>query len=1082
MKMKLILLVAALLITSSKLGYSASIEAGESVAIDNNGNPQLNEREALKNTVSGELVENRGEILIEGTHPSNNSNLAGIRVDGADVINSGTIKLTTYDAGQGINAKNSTVENSGRIEISGGSTRGIVATDSEISNSGEVDIIEGSRMATGIEVFGGSSTNSGTISVGGSMSNGMSAWEGAVQENKGEITVTGDQSVAMISQGNSTSLNTGKITSEAYQGRGIISYEGSHLENSGEIVMGGYQNFGMVSDNKSGAPSTNNVVNNGEIRMTGDISVAMAGMGINEIQNNGTIYIEGSGGVGIKYSNVNDVKNDGEIILKGTANWAFGVDIVKDTEVKSVGNISIIDSTSSGAIKVEGSVEKGINEAEVSVKNGSGIAVIKVDNTGEAINRGIIDIEGGKNNYGIHSKDGKKVSNENLISIGGTQSAAIYSPGGEFIQNTGTIELKGDTQTGIYYENEDAGLVNTGEIIITGNNGTAFDVNSEKNTSVRSVGNVTIAEGASNSSAAYAKYSIKTATNEGSIKVHGKKSSGLTGLDGTTLENKGTIFVDTNESYGIYAVNDATVINEGHISNIAEDGIAIFMGVEDSNLYMDTNSTITGSVYSAGGVATFYGTNTNDSLAVHDINYDLVNFSHLDLKEGSFNVGNDTLLIAPKSNVLASDHFDTSEYSGSLVISEGAEVTMQVGVNEGLSSTIHAETMSIEGKLNYMPIDQVYVTEEDEIIITNIFTEEEITGVSDETVDVINVVEGWSGDYLLSEDNTNLSLVLTRSSEGKYLPDSYYDGVFNYPHTYLDVKNVNEAAQITRTFGVIDKIHNEEIPYMFEVTAIGGAGNYDGGDGKGKFNYRRYGNEVKFYNKITDDILYEGGFSYIESNIKYRHLSKEKMQSYTLTSSLAREFDDGFKLGGYISASLNKHDLERGVTGKKIILNTDYDTFTGKVGTALGHEYRVDKNTLYTSYLDVGVLYQYTEDYTERGDTNYAMHISENETFTPVLSLGVDRTVRDKNIRTNIGAKLNYYMGDPMERRESYFLFKPEVRYDVEPVNMPEVTVAFNMGAEIDLSTRVSVFLNGKIEAGKDLWEALGRIGVTYEF
>ncbi|WP_281833474.1 autotransporter outer membrane beta-barrel domain-containing protein [Propionigenium maris] len=1081
--MKSILFLAALIVTSSKISYSTEIGEGTKVIVDNEGNPQLLEREGLKNTNPGQELVNKGEIFVEGTHPSHNSNLAAIRAtDKSHVKNIGIINIESYGGGMGIVADDSTVENIGTMKIEGENNIGIYGGNgSNIENSGEIDITEYSRNVAAMESHGGRSTNSGKIIVGGSMSQGMVGFSDANQKNTGEITVSGTNSAAIEGKGDSKSFNEGIIRSDAYQGRGMISYEGSQLENSGEIIMEGYRNYGIVSDNKSGNPSLNNAVNNGTIHMKGDFGVGLTGIGINEVQNNGTILMEGSEGTAVTYTNVNEVKNDGEIIIKGNGNWAFAVDEVKDSEVKSVGKVSIIDSTNSGAIEVKNNIQKGIVEGDVDVKNGSGIAVISVENTGEAINRGNINIVDGSSNFGIHSEDGKKTINEKLISLGGKGGAAIYNPGGEFIQNKGEIVIKGEGQTGIYYENEDAGLINTGEIVVKGNGNQAFDVNPDDNTVVKSVGNVRIDEEGSNSMAAYARYNIKKAINEGSIKIHGKNSSGLVGLDGTTLVNTGTIFVDTEESYGIQAINDAKVINEGHISNTAEDGVAIYMGVEDSELYMDTKSSVRGRVYSAGGVGTFYGTNTDNSSDIHKLNYDLVNFSHLDLKEGAFEIGNNIVLKAPEKDTLKEDHRSTADYEGTLLISEGSELTMQVGVNDGLSSTIHAKELKIDGKLNYMPIDRVYVTEADEIVIPNIFTEEEITGVSDESVGVINVVEGWTGDYRLSSDKTDLSLVLKRSEEGKYLPDSYYDGVFNYPHSYLDIKNVNEVAHTTDSFKAIDKIHNAEIPYLFQMEAVGGSGNFDGGDGKGKFDYDRYGSSVKFHHKISEDVLYELGFSFIDTSLKYRHSSKESMESYILNGSLVRRIDE-FKVGGYLATSINTHDLKRGVTGKDIGLEADYDSYVSKGGVSLGHEYRSNKNTVYNSYIDLGVVYQHTPGYKEDGDYYYAMDIDKNETLTPVLNLGVEQIKRNKNIRTKLGGRVNYYFGDPMESREGYYVFKPDVKYDVEPVDMPAITFAFDLGIEADLSDRFSVFLNGGAEVGRDLWEASGKVGMTYEF
>ena len=322
---------------------------------------------------------------------------------------------------------------------------------------------------------------------------------------------------------------------------------------------------------------------------------------------------------------------------------------------------------------------------------------------------------------------------------------AIYNPNGDYIQNTGTIILAGRNQAGIYYENENTGIINTGEIVVSGNGNIAFEVSTEKNKIVKSVGNVLIDKDAIGGIAAYARLSIKEAVNDGTIKIEGVNSAGLVGLDETTLINNGNINVNNVDSYGIQAVNDATVINRGNVSNTAKNGVAIYMGVEESNIYMDNESTIIGDVYSAGGVGTFHGTNENESEDVHKIGYDIVNFSHLNLKNGNFEIIRDNVLIAPQKNVLLKDHSNTEDYTGSLFIKGMSVLVMEVGVNARLTSTIHADSLKIEGNLKYKPLDQVYITEKDVVKIINIYTNNEIEGVTDENIEVIDVISGWSG-------------------------------------------------------------------------------------------------------------------------------------------------------------------------------------------------------------------------------------------------------------------------------------------------------------------------------------------------
>lgn len=1046
--------------------------------VDNIGNSQLLERDALNGLGSpkGEELINKAVITVNGTNIVNNINLSGIRGQDNIIRNNNEINVISSDGGMGIVDKGSTIFNNGKINITGNKTFAILGEGSTIENNGDIVIETGTRGATGIKTVKGEITNNGEIVVKGRSSTAMIIGSGKQENSKlGNIHLLGSSSIGMEGEAGSVSINNGNIKGENVQNKGMISYAGADLKNSGSIEMKGLRSYGMSIDNRSA--KSGNLFNEGVISINGDTSVGLIGININEIKNDGTISIEGYDGTGILYSKVDSLKNDGEIILKGNSNWAFSVDKVKDREVMSVGKISILDSRDSGAFKIEMNIDRGINYGNVEVTNGENIKVLNVVNNGEAINEGTINILSGKSNYGIYSPKGIKSINKGSVSLGGVGGVAIYSPRADFIQNTGRMVLNGLNQVGVYSENEGVGLVNTGKIILKGNGNIAFDVDENSNKIVKTVGNVLIDETAKGGIAAYARNTIKTAENDGIIEVKGKASSGLVGLDRTKLINNGIIKVNTEDSYGIQAVNDAEVRNNGSISNTAIDGVAIYMGLEDSNLYMDSSSSVEGMVVSAGGTGTFYGTNLKSNTSVHEIDYDLKNFSHLDLKEGNFILKKNNTLIAPKKEELSFKTLDTKSYTGSFVIDKNAKLIMDVYINKNndpknrLTSTIRADKLSINGVLEYRPLDQLYIVNSDvnKILVPNIYTNDEISGATDENIKITNVIGGWEGGYELSSDKTDLSLVLKRREGGKYLPDAYRDGVFNYPQTSLNVKYLNQSVNLSDNFKMIEKIHNAEIPYYFNFSTPGENGSYSGGDKKGEFKYNNFGIDFKSGYKIKENLVLGLGVSQLNTTTDYKGNSEENLQTYIVNTSIGYQLEE-LKIGAYLISSINKHKVNRKITGTNFKVNGNYDSNGFKGGLGAEYQYRTSSSNVLTGYFDAGLIYNETSSYKESGEELYGMQLSKGKAVTPVLKFGIATKKRTNNLQSKLGSELNYYAGKTMNERKGHFLFRPDVEYDIQPVNMPKLTMDINFGQELDFTDRLSVYYSSSLEVGEKFW------------
>ncbi|MDP0494064.1 MAG: autotransporter outer membrane beta-barrel domain-containing protein, partial [Fusobacterium sp. JB021] len=699
-------------------------------------------------------------------------------------------------------------------------------------------------------------------------------------------------------------------------------------------------------------------------------------------------------------------------------------------------------------------------------------------------------------------KNGAQVINSGTIKMNDTNGVAIYNPNVKSISNTGEITLSGKNQIGVYYENENISVLNTGGIKIKGEGIIAFDVNAGDFTSgrtdlyVSSVGNkevkvfgdVLIDSDAKGSMGAFARNSIKKAINTGNITIKGVDSSGLVGLDGTTLQNDGNINVETKESYGIQAVKDATVINNGNVSNTATDGVAIYMGIEDSNLYMDEKSTVIGTVVSSGGVGRFYGKDDFSSSTTHNIDYSLKGFSHMDITSGEFAIKKDTTLKSPIRNTLATGHEDTSSYTGNLEIATDKTLTMEVEVNRNnvdgnkYTSTVHANSLDIQGKLSYKPLDSVYVVADDvdEIVVPNIYTNEEIK-VTEDNIEVLNYVSGWEGTYRLSSDKTDLSMVLKRKTGGDNLPDSYKNGVWNYSYNFLDKKYLSEATNLKDKFKVIEKIHNAEIPYYIDAGPIVKSGNYEAGDKKGYFFYDTYGGKLDSYYKIRENIILGLGFTGLESKVKYKYNSSEKLNSYILNFNAAYQIED-FKIGGYVGTSINKHKLERGITGKEYIVNANYESYGFNIGLVGEYKYRVSRDSVIRTHASLGYLFNYIEGYKETGNEYYIMNLPSLRENIPNVKLGTKWEHRNKNRFTELGVNLEYFFNGMIDNRRGYYIFNEKAKYDIYSVKLPRFILSVDLKQEIDINDRLSVYGLISAEMGENFWQALGRVGVTYEF
>ena len=442
--------------------------------------------------------------------------------------------------------------------------------------------------------------------------------------NKADMKFSNDDSVGIFSQNKSgaakTIVNSGNI--DITGKRSIAAYlEGTSdqtFENSGTINVDRTATS-VKNDSTVGIYAQNGSAIN--IKNSGTINVGEASFGVYSLSENGNVETTGSSVINVADKAIGVYKKGGNVNLGGTVNVANHVATGANSEpvgVYGTSGVTINDTTSNFTvgdksygvilanpgmnktnvysnsassnvtlgkeatfIYTEGASKVTNNAAITSGTNGKIIAIYGKDGA-NIVNNGTIDLSQGIGNQGIFVTGASNAVNRGIIKVGKTDKSdpnnivygiGMAAVGGASISNERDIYVSGHLSIGMYGDDRETTLRNSGNIYLDASRATDSD-------KIQTMMGVFVNNGA--------KF-----VNRGNITTtgsyHGNSNvQGLVGvavLNGSTLENYGKINIDADSSYGVLIKGTAT--NKSIIKNYGEININ---GSKSYGVRYDANS------------------------------------------------------------------------------------------------------------------------------------------------------------------------------------------------------------------------------------------------------------------------------------------------------------------------------------------------------------------------------------------------------------------------------------------------------------------------------------------------------------
>ena len=508
-------------------------------------------------TATNKTSKNEGKIEIVADGTGKSAGMYSLIGSGKlTTENTGTIKVA-QDESAGIFANNtggqSEVLSSGLVKMTGINSVGIIGNKSKVTNSGT-----------------GTGANAKGIEISGAGSAGILATDKSEVINSGRIEGnTGADLVGISVDKDSTASNSGTITMKTTSNTGISSTGGA-VTNTGSITL--------EKANSTGISSVNGNVTNS----SGATITAQEGSSVG-------IYAKIAG------NDDRTVRNDGTISLN-TASPSPSPAPEKSAAIYSLiasGTGKLI-TANSGTINVDQTESVGIyaenkgardnsdvtNSGFINVKKDSSAGILakkaKVTNTGTGTTGGII--LSAIKTAGIIGKDGSLVSNAGVIKTQGVTPAN---------DKEGLVGIALNASTGT---NETTGKITLGTEYSTGMYGAATSTVTNKGEIEGSKEQV-VGMAGDNS----------TVTNEKTIKLDGKNSTGLFGQNSSTITNErgGTITLGEESSVGIYsAATNISAVNKGIITALKKSSA----GMLGNKGTIENTNTITISAEGSAGM------------------------------------------------------------------------------------------------------------------------------------------------------------------------------------------------------------------------------------------------------------------------------------------------------------------------------------------------------------------------------------------------------------------------------------------------------------------------------------------------
>jgi len=464
-----------------------------------------------------------------------------------------------------------TLKNKKLIKINNGSKQsvGIFAVNDNtndkdkllVVNTEDGKIIADSKESIGISAEKSKVENSGIITMKNEDSAGIYGKSGSEVTNKNKITIE-EKSSAGIYLEDSSALNetTGKITVKKGASAGIYGkYSKTNttnytIENKGIITLketsGENKSAGIYGELEAGGTGKLTITNNNQIKVNMKESVGIYGKNSTTdksnltAENNKNIEVNSENSVGM-LADFAIAKNNAKIRLdKKESTGMYGINGSEITNT-SDGVITIkaitggTDSKSIGMYVTgkdsAGNATKGINDGIIKVKGKKGTGML-ASAEAEIVNNKLIDGEAEAviGMYGVDS--GSKVTNEKNIKLSGEKSTGIFAKDSAVAKNEGTIKL-------LKNSNKSVGM---------------FGLTSKAGETIN-------------------------LTNEGSIKIDSKKSTGIftsnmNDVADSVVKNTGTIELNNESTVGIYTPkSDVQSVGKINLANEATSSVAVYL-------------------------------------------------------------------------------------------------------------------------------------------------------------------------------------------------------------------------------------------------------------------------------------------------------------------------------------------------------------------------------------------------------------------------------------------------------------------------------------------------------------------------
>ncbi|WP_288862744.1 autotransporter domain-containing protein [uncultured Sneathia sp.] len=588
-------------------------------------------------------IVNSGEIAIP-KDSKNLKNTIGIYSDNVKVENTGVIKANT-----GIYITNeSNVDNTGKIELVGESSRGILGVgikNEGILNIGQITGKEKGQKGIYLENNDKKLTlNNANITLNGDSSYGIVIKNDVNKEfslNNSEIEVAND-GVGIYSKKTSGDIKNTNITLNSSKVGLAVEGENTTLNFEGTI---------KEKENTTGSKLVY-AKDNATVKLSvPELIVTKDGLGLGvdnaTINTDKETKITVNGGTGAYISNGSisdkfkiDVQNGFGAYISGKVATKWPKVILSGNGAKAYLLNNMEDKVTLGDIKNEGKYSdqiyiyaqgtgKGIDVKNIQINGSNNYGIYNLAN--QDITAKELNISGSKS-FGIYSTctDGTKKINVNKI-VTGKNSAGVYSINGNIIQ-TGEIISQG---LGIYSEKGSVTL-NGSKISLDNSNGIGVKA---KNSNITISNAMTISDGKEGATGIYSEgtgditFNNNLVVNKDIIGVY-KNGKGTINLNGSSIfengigvyskvanvDNKGNIDIakDAKDAKGIY-VENANITSNGTVTINGEN--AIGLAGKNGEINSTGNISVTGKdavgIYSDEAKVTSKGNITSNSIGIY---------------------------------------------------------------------------------------------------------------------------------------------------------------------------------------------------------------------------------------------------------------------------------------------------------------------------------------------------------------------------------------------------------------------------------------------------------------------------------